>query len=117
MTQEQEVPRTRKMSGPYRPWHKLQVVPNAKARVIKPGQISKDRARAIVATSQGVANEAQQKVAIEAILVDICGIHDISFRADEIGGERDTCFAEGKRYIASQILSLIKRQADTLKDN
>lgn len=100
----------------YRPWHRLDVVPNAQARVIKPGQISKARAHAIIAVSQGVANEAQQKDAIAAILVDICGIHDLSYRADEIGGDRDTAFAEGKRYVATQIKSLIQRQAVTLKD-
>lgn len=85
MTQPEPKARKSKAARPYRPWYRLDVVPNSEARVIKPGQISKDRARAIVATSQGVANEVQQKVAIEAILVDICGIHDISFRADEMG--------------------------------
>ena len=102
---------------PYRPWFPLTVVNDSQARAITPGRISKSRARAIVAVSQGVASEDQQKIAIEAILIDICGVHDISYRSDEMGGERDTTFAEGKRFVASQILAVIKKQGELLKND
>ena len=105
-----------KRGGPYRPWQALEVVSCPQGRVIRPGRISKDRARAIVAVAQGIANEEQQKIAIDAILVDICGVHDLSYRPDDLGGERDTVFAEGKRFVASQMLSLIKRQSELLKE-
>ena len=112
---EQTTYKKPKISDVYRPWRAIEVVANSQARIIRPGKIAKERAKAIVAVAQGVASEHQQKTAIEAIMVDICGVHDISYRSDELGGERDTSFAEGKRFVASQILSLIKRQGELLK--
>lgn len=117
MTENPAPRKRRERRKPYRPYEPLRAVPKSQARTIKPGEISKDRARAVIAVSQGVANEEQQKTAIEAILVDICGYHDLSYRPDELGGERDTSFALGKRFVAIEILRLIQKQGTLLKED
>ncbi len=57
---------------------------------------------AIKALNAGNANEGQQKLALMWILNDVCGIRDLSFRPG-VDGERDTAFAEGKRFVGLQI--------------
>lgn len=106
----------RNESNHIRPWHALQVVKNSEGRTRRTGKITQERVRAIVAVKQGTANQQQQLIAMDAILVDICGLHDISYRPDELGGDRDTAFAEGKRYVATQIYKLVGGQQEFLKN-
>lgn len=97
---------------PFRAWNPVAVVESPS---YKTSYMGKGELRALVALSEGVANEEQQKRALDAILTNICGMHDQSFFPDEMGGERATAFAEGKRYVAAQIMQLLKNQSEYLK--
>lgn len=93
--------------GNSRSWHPLTL---QKPPSDITGVIGKSAARAIIAVHDGVASEEQQKQAFLAIITNVCGHHDLSYRPDEMGGERDTAFAEGKRYVATQLMKLVNRQ-------
>jgi hypothetical protein len=60
--------------------------------------------RALQALFDGVANKGQQATALETIF-QICDLDGLSYRP---GSERDTAFAEGKRFVGLQILKIIK---------
>ena len=62
---------------------------------------------AIKALAAGVANEGQQKRALEWIINTLCGTYDMSFRPGA-EGDRDTTFAEGRRYVGLQLVKQIK---------
>ena len=62
---------------------------------------------AIKALIAGNANDGQQQRAINWIVYTLCGTYDLSFRPGE-DGERDTAFAEGKRFIGLQLVKQVK---------
>ena len=80
-----------------------------------PGVLHPSDVAALFAVSQGVANEDQQKRAIGAIH-KIAQTGDMSYRPDDMGGDRDTAFAEGKRYVGLQMAKLINHHAAYIKD-
>ena len=88
----------------WRPWKP--VVVNV-SPVIGPGLINKADAIAIRAVASGDATPDQQRRAIEAITSRVSCCDDLSFRADDHGGPRETDFAEGKRYVGLQIRKLV----------
>lgn len=61
---------------------------------------------AIKALAEGKASEGQQKRALDWILYSACGMRQLSFRPG-VDGERDTAFAEGKRFVGLQIVKHI----------
>ena len=61
------------------------------------------KGRAIEACINGQADADQQKLAMKTIIEDVCGAYDLSFNVG-YDGDRLTAFAEGKRYVASQIV-------------
>jgi hypothetical protein len=62
---------------------------------------------AIKALHAGNANAAQQQRALKWIVEVLCGTYDLSYRPGE-DGERDTAFAEGKRFVGQQIVKQLK---------
>ena len=60
---------------------------------------------AIKALAAGVANEGQQKRALDWIVNTLCATYDLSYRP---GSDRDTAFAEGKRHVGLQLVKLVK---------
>lgn len=60
---------------------------------------------AIQALVRGDATADQQRRAIDYIINDIAGTYDMSYRP---GSERDSVFAEGKRYVGLQIVKATK---------
>lgn len=68
-------------------------------------------AAAIKACYDGTASEAQQTLAIKTIVEGVCGYYDLSFRPSE----RETAFAEGKRFVGAQIVKLTKLNYHKLK--
>jgi len=62
---------------------------------------------AVQALAGGTANSGQQKRALEWILIDLCGVRDLSFRTGAEEGRRATDFAEGKRFVGLQIAKLM----------
>lgn len=61
---------------------------------------------AIQALAMGNANDLQQKRALDFI-IGLCGTYDLSYRPGGQEGDRDTAFAEGKRFVGLQIVKLI----------
>jgi hypothetical protein len=62
-------------------------------------------AGAIQALARGDASSDQQRRAIEFIVNSLCGTYDLSYRPES---ERATCFAEGRRFVGTQIVKLTK---------
>lgn len=71
--------------------------------VIQVGVFTRDEVVAIQALAQGRADEIQQRKALDWILYKACDFHGVSFRDTD----RETSFAEGKRYVAQQINYLL----------
>jgi hypothetical protein len=59
---------------------------------------------AIKALASGTANDGQQQRAFKWIIEVVCGTYDLSYRPDD----RDTVFAEGKRFVGMQIVKQLK---------
>jgi len=68
-------------------------------------EISSAQARSIRAVAGGEASGDEQKIAIAAIM-HICGVNDLEFLPDEHGGERDSAFKSGKRFVGLQLRKL-----------
>lgn len=60
---------------------------------------------AVQAIAAGVASEAQQKRAFALIVNGFCGTYDLSYRPES---QRNTDFAEGKRWVGLQLVKLLK---------
>lgn len=76
-----------------------------KAEPWKPPHWDKADAGAIQALMRGEAAPHQQQRALAYIIEMLCGTYDMSFRP---AGDRDTCFAEGKRFVGNQLVKLSK---------
>lgn len=61
----------------------------------------------IKALQAGNASEHQQKRALKFIIGGLCGTYDLSFRPDDGGGDRATCFAEGKRFVGLELVKML----------
>jgi hypothetical protein len=73
------------------------------SNVLDTGMFSRDEAVALQALAQGRADEIQQRKALDWIIYKACDFHGISFRETD----RETSFAEGKRFVAQQIHRLL----------
>ena len=62
---------------------------------------------ALQALQRGDANPDQQARALEWIVKTGAGAYELSFRSDADGGERETAFAEGRRFVGLQIVKLL----------
>ena len=67
----------------------------------KPCEWEQPDAAAVQAVAYGRATEDQQRRAIKFIVENLCGTFDLSFRPSS---DRDTAFAEGKRFVGLQIV-------------
>jgi hypothetical protein len=70
---------------------------------------------ALQAMKRGEATPDQQVRAMEFILAAVCDRHGMSYRPDN---QFDTAFAEGKRWVANQIVKICSMPLSQLrKDN
>ena len=76
-----------------------------KAEPWKPPHYEIEDAGAIQALMRGQAEPHQQQRALKYIIETLCSTYDMSYRPD---GDRDTCFAEGKRFVGNQLVKLTK---------
>lgn len=67
---------------------------------------------AIQAMAKGEARSDQQQQALRFIVEQICKVYDLSYRPDS---ERDTAFAEGKRFVGTQIVKFTKLNVALLR--
>jgi len=66
-------------------------------------------ATALQALVRGDCPPHLQQRAIKFI-INMCGMRDLSYRYGGLEGDRDTAFAEGKRFIGLQIGKLLERR-------
>ena len=71
----------------------------------KPAEWELHEAYAIQAIAAGNATVEQQQMALKWIIEKACGTYDLSYRQ---GSDRDTVFAEGKRYVGLQLVKLVR---------
>ena len=67
---------------------------------------------AIQALARGEAEAHLQQRALTYIVENICKTYDLSYRSES---ERDTAFAEGKRFVGLQIVKLTKLNIAALR--
>lgn len=70
-----------------------------------PASYDEDVVYAVSAFAKGKANEVQQRLAWEWVMY-VSGVDDISYRPGP-AGERDTSFAEGKKFVAAQLRKML----------
>lgn len=66
---------------------------------------------ALKALHEGKATDEQQRLVING-LMGITAYYDLSYRPNS---ERDTSFAEGKRFVGSQIVKMINLTSDVIE--
>lgn len=66
----------------------------------------------IQALSRGDATPEMQRDALRFVIETVCGTYDMSYRPES---ERDTCFAEGRRFVGLTLIKLTKIILDRLK--
>ena len=71
---------------------------------------------ALQALHRGEANEDQQKRALKWIIEMAAYTYQPSYRNGP-DGERDTCFAEGRRFVGLEIVKMLKLHVPTLRRN
>lgn len=68
---------------------------------------------AIQALARGDATPEMQRNALKWIIETVAGAYDLSYRPES---DRDTSFAEGKRFVALQLLKCMKIHISQLKE-
>jgi hypothetical protein len=83
-----------------------------KADPWKPVDWRIEDAYAIQAVAHGRASEDQQRRAMKFLVEALCGTYDLSYRASD----RDTVFAEGKRFVGLQLVKFIQMNLSHFKE-
>ena len=81
--------------------------------VTKPGKWAPEHARALKALQEGVASEAQQKMALAWILTEACQMAADPFQQDE----RTTNYMAGRQSVGRQILALLNAKGSQPKED
>ena len=61
-------------------------------------------AAALQAIAHGRATDVQQRRGYEFLVKTLCGTYDLAYRPGGLEGERDTTFAEGRRFVGLQLV-------------
>jgi hypothetical protein len=77
-----------------------------------PAEWEPEDAFAVQAVMYGRAGEDQQKRAMNFIVHQICGTYDLSYRPTS---DRDTAFAEGKRFVGLQCVKFAQLNIAALR--
>ena len=77
-----------------------------------PAHYDKETAEAIKAMAAGVANDGQQKVALDWIIKEACGTYDVDWFPDS---DRNSSFAAGKRWVGQQLVKLVNLPSSALE--
>ena len=69
---------------------------------------------AVKALAAGNASEGQQQAALRWIIEAAAGTYDVSYRPDVHGGDRDTAFHEGRRFVGLTLVKLVNMDGRVL---
>lgn len=89
------------MKSPRQPTARGRAPNLPRAEPWKPAEWEPEDAYAVQAVMYGRASEDQQKRAMAFIVNQICGTYDLSYRPTS---DRDSAFAEGKRFVGLQLV-------------
>ena len=70
---------------------------------------------AIQALSRGEADKHQQGLVMKWLIENAAMTYELSYRGGD--GDRDTAFAEGRRFVGLQIVKMLKLNVSTLRRN
>lgn len=87
----------------YRPWQPVTVCDKDTRPALN--QVSETEVRCLRLITEGAAQTDEQKIAFNAIM-RMCGVDDLEFLPAEHGGERETAFKSGKRFVGLQLRKL-----------
>lgn len=82
-------------------------------------KIDLNTAISIKALAEGTAIAAQQKAALDWIIRHASDFYGLSFRPGGLEGDRETCLAEGRRFVGNAVtyvLNMKSTQLDELKE-
>lgn len=82
-----------------------------------PANYVKADVAAVQAMKRGEATADQQVRAMEFIVGTISDRNGMSYRPGGLEGDRDSAFAEGKRFVANQIVKLTNLPLSKIKDD
>lgn len=75
-----------------------------------PVEYTEKEIRYIQALARGDASPEAQKAALKWIVNDVCKAWDLSYRPES---QRDTDFAEGKRFVGLQLFKMLSLRPDS----
>lgn len=78
-------------------------------KAFSPAKYDERIMHAVKNLARGEANESQQRCVLDWIINEVAKTYDVSFRPE---GDRDTCFAEGRRFVGLQIVKLINMEPE-----
>jgi len=78
-----------------------------------PPPYEKADAKAIKMLADGTATPEQQQRALRWIIENACGTYNLSYHPTS---DRDTSFAEGRRFVGLQIVKMLKINLSALRD-
>lgn len=81
-----------------------------------PAQYRKSDAYAFKALQRGDATAEQQKAVLYWLIHNCADTYNMSFRPGGVEGQRETDFAEGKRFVGNQIVKLVNIDVSLLKE-
>lgn len=87
----------------------------AEHRPWKPAAFDPADAAAFQALQRGTASSDQQKRALDWLVKKCCATYDLSYRPG-LEGERETAFAEGKRFVGLAIVKLCNVKIGLLRE-
>ena len=82
------------------------------AGALTPAEWSDADVYAIKALAAGNANEAQQRRALDWIIKAAARTYDVSYSP---ASDRETSFAEGRRFVGLQVVKLVNMPAEFIK--
>lgn len=80
----------------------------------EPAPFAQREALAIRALDAGNASEAQQNIALHWIMRLAAGVDEVSYRPGA-DGDRETAFAEGRRFVGIQIRHILAMTGEELE--
>lgn len=85
------------------PWCPIQLRP----------EFTKAHASLVKQLFAGTLDQEGQRQVVRFLVEDLCGTYDLSYRPES---ERNTVFAEGKRFIGMELVKLSKINLSLIKD-
>lgn len=82
----------------------------------KPPEWELPDASALQALERGEANASQQQRALKWIIEQAAATYGMSYRPGE-SGDRDTAFAEGRRFVGLQCVKLLRLNLGAMRRN